>query len=327
MIQKIKTKNLRIGMHVILPGAWVDHSFLRSRFTIRYKDEIKRIIESGFDDISIDTSLGIPFTEAEEVSHGKEDIKPPEKWETKNVVPDELLEAVNDKNLTSEKKASIVYSSSVELMRRLLDDPKAENIKEAKGGIAEVVNLVVSDQATAKNLLRITAHDFYTYTHSVNVGVLSILLCKSLFGSSDKHDMHELGAGFFLHDMGKIRVDPAIINKPGRLTDEEMKRMRIHPYQSYKIMKEANALTDECAIIAMQHHEREDGTGYPMRLKGDEIHTYGRVGCIADVYDALTAERSYKAKLNPFDALKIMKENMINHFHKEIFDKFVLLFT
>lgn len=313
-------------MHVILPGAWIDHSFLRSRFTIRYKDEIQRIIESGFDEISIDTSMGIPFTEAEEVAHGKEDMKPPEKWETKNLVPDELREAVNDKNLAPEKKAKIVYNSSVELMKRLLDDPKAENIREAKSGITEVVDLVVSDQATAKHLLRITAHDFYTYTHSVNVGVLSIMLCKSIFGSSDRHDMHELGAGFFLHDMGKIRVDPAIINKPGRLTDEEMKRMRIHPYQSYKIMKEADALSEECSIIAMQHHEREDGTGYPMRLKGDEIHTYGRVGCIADVYDALTAERSYKAKLAPFEALKIMKENMINHFHREIFDKFVLLF-
>lgn len=327
MVQKIKTKDLRIGMHVILPGSWVDHSFLRSRFTIRYKDEIKKIIEGGFDEISIDMSSGMPFTEAEEVAHGKEDMQPPEKWETKNIVPDELREAVNDKNLTSEKKATIVYNSSVELMRRLMDDPKAENIKEAKGGIAEVVNLVLSDQATAKHLLRITAHDFYTYTHSVNVGVLSVMLCKSLFGGSDKHDMHELGAGFFLHDMGKIRVDPAIINKPGRLTDEEMKRMRIHPYQSYKIMKEANALSEECSIIAMQHHEREDGTGYPMRLKGDEIHTYGRVGCIADVYDALTAERSYKPRMSPFDALKLMREKMLNHFHMEIFDKFVLLFT
>lgn len=103
--------------------------------------------------------------------------------------------------------------------------------------------------------------------------------------------------------------------------------MRNHPYQSYKILKETNQLSEECGIIAMQHHEREDGSGYPRGLKGDQIHTYGRVCCVADVYDALTAERSYKTKLSSFEALKVMKKKMLNHFHKDIFEKFVLLFT
>jgi HD-GYP domain-containing protein (c-di-GMP phosphodiesterase class II) len=139
--------------------------------------------------------------------------------------------------------------------------------------------------------------------------------------------MHELGAGFFLHDLGKVRVDPAIINKRGSLNEEEMKKVRIHPYQSYLMLKEANQLSNECSIIALQHHEREDGKGYPKGLKHDEIHTYGRICCIADVFDALTAERSYKAKLTAFEALKIMKEEMLDHFHKEIFEEFVLLFN
>ncbi len=93
------------------------------------------------------------------------------------------------------------------------------------------------------------------------------------------------------------------------------------------MLKEANQLSNECSIIALQHHEREDGNGYPKGLKHDEIHTYGRICCIADVFDALTAERSYKAKLTAFEALKIMKEEMLDHFHKEIFEEFVLLFT
>jgi HD-GYP domain-containing protein (c-di-GMP phosphodiesterase class II) len=80
-------------------------------------------------------------------------------------------------------------------------------------------------------------------------------------------------------------------------------------------------------FIVMQHHEREDGTGYPRMLKGEQIHTYGRICCIADVYDALTAERSYKQRLNTFEALKLMKDQLLNHFHRELFEKFVLLFT
>jgi len=185
----------------------------------------------------------------------------------------------------------------------------------------------VRELKTAKNLLTITSYDFYTYTHSVNVGVLSVLISKMLFSKSLAHDMHELGAGFFLHDIGKVRVDPAILNKPGRLTDEEMLKMRAHPYQGYKILKETEHLTEECRIIAMQHHERDDGTGYPNRLRGNDIHLYGRICCIADVYDALTSERPYKQRLTPYEALKIMKEQMISHFRKELFDKFVLLFS
>jgi len=77
----------------------------------------------------------------------------------------------------------------------------------------------------------------------------------------------------------------------------------------------------------MQHHEREGCSGYPKGLKGDQIHPHGRVCCTADVYDALTAERSYKTKLSSFEALKVMKDKMLNHFHKDIFEKFVLLFT
>jgi HD-GYP domain-containing protein (c-di-GMP phosphodiesterase class II) len=92
------------------------------------------------------------------------------------------------------------------------------------------------------------------------------------------------------------------------------------------MLKEANQLSNECSIIALEHHEREDGKGYPKGLKHDEIHIYGRICCIADVFDALTAERSYKAKLTAFEALKIMKEEMLDHFHKEIFEEFVLLF-
>ena len=326
MIKTVKTRDLKVGMYVILPVSWLKHPFLKNQFVVKSRDDISKISDSGFDEVDIDTSKGLPVAEVETISHGDVEMAPPQKWEPNKLVPDEMREAIQNKLLPSEKKARIVYNASVEIMGRLLEDPKTESIGEAKKGIADVVDLIMSDDDTAFHLLRISSHDFYTYTHSVNVGVLSVMLSKALFKNSGAHNMHELGAGFFLHDMGKVRVDPAIINKPGRLTEDEMKKMRTHPYQSYKILSETNHLTEECKIIAMQHHEREDGKGYPRRLKGDEIHLYGRIGCIADVYDALTAERSYKPKLTPFEALKIMKEEMINHFHKDIFEKFVLLF-
>jgi hypothetical protein len=99
--------------------------------------------------------------------------------------------------------------------------------------------------------------------------------------------MHELGAGFFLHDLGKVEVDASIINKPGKLTEEEMSRMRQHPHMGYKLLYETNELTHECKKIVLQHHERYDGKGYPNGLQGNDIHLYGRICSIADVFDAL----------------------------------------
>ncbi|MBF0419799.1 MAG: HD-GYP domain-containing protein [Magnetococcales bacterium] len=238
-----------------------------------------------------------------------------------------VLEAARSTTMSPDKKAQAVYRHSLDLFSGLFETPTAEFIKNSKKAVGGVVDMILEDDDTAINLLKVTSHDFYTYTHSVNVGVLSVCLAKQLFKGKSSHNLREFGAGAFLHDLGKVKVDPAILNKPGRLDDWEMKRMRIHPYQSYRILMDTSQLSEECAIIAMQHHEREDGTGYPLRLKGKEIHEYGKIGCIADVYDALTAKRSYKEGMPPFKALQIMKEEMIHHFEKEIFQNFVLLFS
>lgn len=329
MKKNILSKDLKVGMYVILPVSWFDHPFLFGEFLLASQAQIDKIIEANITECAINPEKSSPVADLGYTSHGSElgQFIPPKTWNPGELVPPELREAIQDKKLPPVEKANLVYKYSLELMRRLFDDPKSANISEAKKGISEIVDLIIADNATSSQLLKITSYDFYTYTHSVNVGVLSVMLSKVLFGGSDAHDMHELGAAFFLHDIGKIKVDPAILNKPGKLTEDEMKKMRQHPYQGFKILSEANQLSNECGIIVMQHHEREDGNGYPRKLKGDAIHPYGRIGCVADVFDAITAERSYKPKVSTFDALKIMKEQMLNHFHRDVFEKFVLLFT
>ena len=108
--------------------------------------------------------------------------------------------------------------------------------------------------------------------------------------------MNELGTGFFLHDLGKVNINQDILNKPGRLTDEEMNEVKRHPAQGFKILNETKHLTEESKLIVLQHHERQDGKGYPKGLKGEAIHIYGRICSIADVYDALTSDRPYRKK-------------------------------
>jgi HD-GYP domain-containing protein (c-di-GMP phosphodiesterase class II) len=321
MIKTIPTSKLEVGMYVNLPLSWMSHSFIKNKFLITSRSQIDKIIRSDLKEIKIDTSLGKDLPD--EVIPVKSAPAAPEP--VQHSATDTLREMIHDPNLDSEKKARAVQHYSREMMKNLLDTPTAENIGAAITAITDVVDLIVTDDETSLYLLDITTHDFATYTHSVNVGIISVSLAKALYGQSDGHDMHALGAGFFLHDLGKTRIDHAIITKPGKLDDREWKEMRQHPDHGFGILKETNKLNKESHIIVLQHHERNDGSGYPLGIKGEEIHPYGRICSVADVYDALTSIRPYKPQIPPFEALRIMQKEMLHHFHRDVFERFVMM--
>lgn len=323
MRMAINVNEIKEGMYVILPVSWYKHPFLKSEFTITNDLQVRKILESGIKKVDIDTERST-FAGGEMAKTPSE--RPMSTIPSKSIIPDELREAISDTKLPPMEKAHAVQKHTTALIAKLLENPSAENIREAKKGIAEVVDLVLSEDETAYYLLTITSHDYSTYTHSVNVGFLSISLSKALFRRSTAHDMHELGAGFFLHDLGKVKIDSSIINKPGKLTTEEMNQMRMHPSEGYRILSDAHQLTQECRTIVMQHHERFNGNGYPKGISGDQIHIYGRICSIADVYDALTSDRPYRQRMTPFEALSIMKNEMMDHFQKDLFEQFVFLF-
>lgn len=321
MIKKIPAAKLEVGMYVNLPLSWMSHSFIKNKFLITSRSQIAKIIESDLKEVNIDTSMGKDLIEktlpVEPQSAVSENVK--------KVVPEGFREMIRDPNLSPGKKARAVQHYAQDMMKNLLESPTAANIGEVTATISDIVDLIITDDETGYYLLDITSHDFATYTHSVNVGIISISLTKALYGHSDGHDMHALGAGFFLHDLGKTRIDHSIINKPGKLNEEELKEMRRHPDHGFNILSETEKLNSESRIIVLQHHERDDGSGYPLGIKGADIHPYGRICSVADVYDALTSIRPYKPQMPPFEALRIMQKEMIHHFHKDVFEKFVLL--
>ncbi len=321
MQKKIPVSLLQIGMYVDLPLSWFSHGFLKNKFRIVSEEQIREIKNEGLTEITIDTAKGIdaPLSAAPTTTADQRLVAKP-------IILDALLETIHDLTLPPPQKATLIHEESRVMMQRLLEAPSTENIRIVKKGIREVVNLIFSDNDTTHHLLRITSHDFYTYTHSVTVGVLGIAMAKTLFSKSDGHDMNELGAGFFLHDLGKVYIDQTILNKPGRLTDEEMKDVRRHPALGFKLLNETRQLTEECKQIVLYHHEREDGSGYPKGLKGGELHIYGRICTIADVYDALTSDRPYRERMTPYSALELMRKEMINYFQRDLFEKFVMMF-
>jgi HD-GYP domain-containing protein (c-di-GMP phosphodiesterase class II) len=323
MIKTVKTKDLKVGMYILLPKSWFAHPFIKNEFVINSPAQIAKIIEADIHEVAVDTERS-KYEQNEPV---KTVIPKNIDKNSLPIIPPDLQEAISNKKMAAPEKAKIIHKHSTVMIQRLMERPSSENITEAKKGIAKVVDVILADDVTNQQLLNITSHDYSTYVHSVNVGLLGVGLSKSLFKNSDAHDMHELGAGFFLHDLGKVKVDINIILKPSVLTDEEIEEMRKHPQYGYDILAETKQLTEECKRIVLQHHERFDGRGYPMQLKGEEIHLYGRICSIADVFDALASKRPYRKGLRPFEALNIMKGEMMEHFHKELFQKFVLLFT
>lgn len=306
--------------------SWMDHPFLKQRFQIRSPQDIRRLKENGIREVFVDTQelAPPPAPQPTETSPGTERTGPSPPMQE---AADDLRIAIKAPDLPPKKRARTIYEQSIRLMGELLEHPTAANIHESKDAISGMVDLVLNDNDTANQLLYISNHDFYTYTHSVNVGVYAISLAKALYKGDNSHNMHELAAGFFLHDLGKVRLPAGIINKPGKLTEAEMEQVRLHPQHSFAILEETSTLSEECRCIAIQHHERHDGSGYPEGLQGDSIHQYARICCIADVFDALTAKRSYKPAYPAFQALKTMRDEMHDHFEPEMFECFVRLFA
>jgi HD-GYP domain-containing protein (c-di-GMP phosphodiesterase class II) len=155
----------------------------------------------------------------------------------------------------------------------------------------------------------------------VNVAAMGTLFAKNL-GFSE-NDLGPFCTGTLLHDLGKIKISPAILNKNGRLTEEEFETVKKHPELGVNILKETgNGFKDEYTIM-LQHHENCDGTGYPYGLKKSEIHSIGRVARIIDIYDALTTKRAYSYAQTPYDALSIIKDEMSDAVDRVLLKQFI----
>ncbi len=188
--------------------------------------------------------------------------------------------------------------------------------------LAEDINNSILNNVNALQCLsQIREKDKYLLEHSVNVGILMSIF--STFLGFDKATVKELTTGALLHDIGKIRVPSEILNKPGALTDEEWTEMRRHVIYGQAVLTKSPGISDIAKSICAQHHERLDGSGYPIGMAGEDIDTYGRLAAIVDVYDAVTASRCYHEGMSPFKAMKLLLSLADNHFDKTLVYSFI----
>ncbi|MGO2330351.1 MAG: HD-GYP domain-containing protein [Pseudoalteromonas nigrifaciens] len=220
-------------------------------------------------------------------------------------------------------KAKKLYDEAKSLQIKAFKDIKAgKNIdiapfRELASGF---MDSVFRNQDALACLTQMRQKDAYLLEHSINVSILISIFAKHL--NIDKNIIEQLTTGALLHDIGKIKIPDAVLNKPGRFTDEEFTIMKNHARFSKEILQAAG-LKGIAVDIAGMHHERLDGKGYPFGKKGDEISQYVRMASIVDVYDALTAERVYKVGMEPIKAFKILKEGCPDSFDSELLTKFI----
>lgn len=179
---------------------------------------------------------------------------------------------------------------------------KVDNFQNTKMLVENIVDEILNSNNLMINMVDLKVFDEYTYYHSVNVTVLSIVLGVGLRLS--KEELYKLGLGALLHDIGKVFIPVEILNKPAKLTSEEFEVMKTHSEVGYRHVKDNYDVPLKSYIGILQHHERHDGKGYPEGKTGEQISLFGKIISICDVYDALTSDRPYRKGMIPSEAME-----------------------
>jgi len=207
------------------------------------------------------------------------------------------------------KKAEALHESAVNVIEDIFSNPRSgESIQRSKKIIGVTVDFIIGAPTAFVNLLKIRKHDYYTYTHSVNVCTFLVSLANEI-GIHDPEVLNQIGEGGLLHDLGKSKIPSSIINKPGKLVKAEWEIMQKHPVYGVEIARDTRKISDISITIIEQHHEKINGNGYPYGLDGSELNIYACMASIVDVYDALTTNRAYSPARTPVQAAQILLEN------------------
>ncbi|MGE6193962.1 HD-GYP domain-containing protein [Aeromonas media] len=223
-----------------------------------------------------------------------------------------------------ELKIRRLYQEARELQGKFIRHLKAGepiDITPLAAVAEEMVDTMFTHGDAMLCLARIRAKDAYLMEHSMNVAILLANFGRYL--GLERNVLKELTLGGLLHDVGKIMTPDEVLNKPGKLTDEEFGVMRQHVVHSYDILSNTAGITPTMLEVAANHHERLDGTGYPQRLKGEQLSLYTRMSGIVDVYDAVTADRVYKQGMQPTQAFRVLLKGINQHFDAELVTKFI----
>ncbi|MDR1936028.1 MAG: HD-GYP domain-containing protein [Candidatus Accumulibacter sp.] len=323
MLKKISVKQLTIGMYLKeFCGSWMEHPFWRNSFVITDPKDIELIRASSIQEVWIDSAQGLDIppdepaiSEAETEAQVDAEIVAVAQA-ARSVAPVSIQrEMARAERICAQAKQAVTSMFQEARMGKAVDAGNARKLAE------EISDSVTRNPGALISLARLKSADDYTYMHSVAVCALMIALSRQL--KLDGELERRLGIAGLLHDLGKARVPLEILNKPGKLSDEEFRIMKSHPEEGVKLLQGSHGV-DEIAIdVVRHHHEKTEGMGYPEGLRSGEISLYAKMGAVCDVYDAITSNRPYKAGWDPAESLRKMAEWVNGHFDPTIFQAFV----
>lgn len=233
------------------------------------------------------------------------------------------LTLIASKNMVPQQMIAL-YANFSENMNHFFKNPESmTNYKITKQNVQSLVLTVLNTQYTMSSFLSMLVYEYYTHTHSLNVCVYAISLGKHL--GMGKEALDELGTAAMLHDIGKSKIDESILNRNGKLSEEEFKEIQKHPVHSWNILKQLGIKNKNILAGVRSHHEKLDGTGYPDNLNNKDIHIYAKIIAICDVFDALTTKKTYKDSKSTFETLMLMKKEMRNHLDSVLINHFILM--
>ncbi len=318
MLKKIPTRALRLGMHLHrLEGSWMNHPFWRTRFVLESESDLKRLHECGVKECWIDVALGVDVVEV--VHSAAQAARPVEADPANDSRPEVDERAAAPRASTGPspapatafgeelKEAAAICQRGREAVARMFSEARLGRAVDAEGCRSLVEDVAASVERNAGalvSLARLKSKDDYTYMHSVAVCALMIALGRQL--GMDGAKCREAGLAGLVHDVGKALMPPEVLNKPGKLTEQEWRIMRGHPERGHRLLLDSGMAGAGALDVALHHHERFDGKGYPHRLAGEQISEYARMGAICDVYNAITSNRPYKAGWDPAESVAMM---------------------
>jgi HD-GYP domain-containing protein (c-di-GMP phosphodiesterase class II) len=216
----------------------------------------------------------------------------------------------------TDRFAALQDAVAVEVDRtlRLNDCGKYQMLSEKVG--RDLVALLADSDILPRDMYRIARHDFHTFTHVTNVAGYCVVLAERM-GIRDRRELEQIATAAMLHDVGKRFIPVEILTKPGRLADEERALIEMHPTRGYEELRRRPGMSHSQLMTVYQHHERIDGSGYPVGIREDEIHPWARMLAVVDVFDAMTARRPYRRPATAEAVLSFQRERTGTHFDRE----------